>query len=93
MNYPSILLAAALHCSSDFPINGTSEQTDPNKRLAPANRAQDRYHARFGLPIPDYYSPNTLPAYDGKERTTPIVKGPKKMSRAQRKAMNAKGKR
>lgn len=93
MNHQSIILAAAALCSSDFPINGTSEQTDPNKRLAPANRAQDHYHARFGLPIPDYHSPSALPAYDGKERTTPIIKGPKKMSRAQRKAKNAKGKR
>ncbi len=85
MNRSSIMLAAVL-CSSDYPINGASEPTDPNKRFAPVNRAQDHYHARFGLPIPDYHSPGDLPAYDGKTRTEGITKGHKKLSRAQRKA-------
>lgn len=86
MNRLSIMLAVAALSASDYPIGGASEPTDPNKRLAPANRAQDHYHARFGLPIPDYHSPSTLPAYDGKTRTEGVTKGPKKLSRAQRKA-------
>ncbi len=85
MNRLSIMLAVAALSATDYPIGGASEPTDPNKRLAPTNRAQDHYHARFGLPIPDYHSPSDLPAYDGKTRTVEAPKG-KRTTRAQRKA-------
>ncbi len=87
MNRFSIMLAVAALSATDYPIGGDSEPTDPNKRLAPANRAQSKTGSGFGLPIkatPSQGRP--LPTYDGKTRTEGITKGPKKLSRAQRKA-------
>ena len=96
MNRFSIMLAVAALCSSDHPIGGASEPTDPNKRLAPANRAQSKTGGSFGLPIP-YSSgcncskcdPDDMGYPAGSKhlyRTEGVTKGPKKLSRAQRKA-------
>lgn len=87
MNRLSIMLAVAALSASDYPIGGASEPTDPNKRLAPANRAQSKTGGWFGLPIkatPSQGRP--LPTYDGKTRTEGVIKGPGKLTRAQRKA-------
>ena len=96
MNRFSLMLAIAALSANDYPIGGAQEPTDPNKRLAPANRAQSKTGGGFGLTIP--YStgcncvkcdPNDTGYPAGKKhlyRTEGVTKGPGKLTRTQRKA-------
>ncbi len=102
MNRFQLMLAIAALSATDYPIGNASEPTDPNKRLAPANRAKDHHSGGFGLPIP--YStgcncakcdPDDAQYPTGKKHLYRTVEAPKgkRTTRAQRKAQNAKGKR
>jgi len=94
MNRFSIMLAIAALSATDYPIGGDSEPTDPNKRLALANRAQSKTGGSFGLPIP-YSSgcnctkcdPDDMGYPAGRKHLYRTVEAPKgkRTTRAQRK--------
>lgn len=78
---------------TNTPTPGGDFTKDDGRKFEPGNRAQSLRGGYFGLRIPDYHSHgDPLPAYDGKHRTTQIAKGQKRLTRAQRKAGNGRGK-